>query len=59
MTLKIQNQTNEKIKDDNVKIMCDCMPSCNSLDYDFEISATYYNLEKTIIAWRDKYEHSE
>uniref|UniRef100_A0A1B0BH49 Uncharacterized protein n=1 Tax=Glossina palpalis gambiensis TaxID=67801 RepID=A0A1B0BH49_9MUSC len=59
MILKIQNQTNEKIKDDNVKVMCDCMPSCNSLDYDFEISASYYNMEKTIIAWRETYEYSD
>lgn len=59
MNFIIANQTKQKLIDPNVKIMCDCMPSCNSLDYNFEISRAYYDFEKTVIAQRDTYEHDE
>ncbi|KAM7342301.1 pickpocket protein 28-like [Cochliomyia hominivorax] len=59
MNLIISNQTKQKLLDPNVKIMCDCMPSCNSLDYNFEISRAFYDFEKTILANRDTYEHDD
>ena len=59
MNLIIANQTKAKLIDPDVKIMCDCMPSCNSLDYNFEISRAHYDFEKTVVAQRDVYEHSE
>ena len=59
MNVIIANQTKSKLIDPDVTIMCDCMPSCNSLDYNFEISRAYYDFEKTILAQRDVYEHGE
>ncbi|KAI8118089.1 Pickpocket protein 28 [Lucilia cuprina] len=59
MNIIIANQTKQKLINSNVKIMCDCMPSCNSLDYNFEISRAHYDFEKTVIAQRDSYEHDD
>ncbi|XP_037941120.1 pickpocket protein 28-like [Teleopsis dalmanni] len=59
LNLILQNQTMQKTMDANVKIMCDCMPACTSLEYNFEISRSHYNLEKTIRAFREVYEHSD
>ncbi|XP_013104729.2 pickpocket protein 28-like [Stomoxys calcitrans] len=56
MNFVISNQTKLKSVDPNVQIMCDCIPSCNSLDYNFEISRAFYDYEKTLVARRDTYE---
>ncbi|XP_037826366.1 pickpocket protein 28-like [Lucilia sericata] len=52
----IANQTAQKVKDSNVKIMCDCMPACNSLEYNYEITRAYLDAEATTIAHRENYE---
>ncbi|KAH8296948.1 hypothetical protein KR044_001339 [Drosophila immigrans] len=52
----LQNQTIQKTVDPNVKVMCHCMPACTSLEYNFEISRAVYSAEKTIKAFREKYE---
>lgn len=59
MNLIISNQTKQKTVDPSVAIMCDCIPACNSLDYNFEISRSYFDFEKTVLAQRDEYEHDE
>ncbi|KAH8403942.1 hypothetical protein KR215_006867 [Drosophila sulfurigaster] len=52
----LQNQTMQKTVNPNVKVMCDCMPACTSLEYNFEISRAVYNASKTIAAFRETYE---
>ncbi|KAM7346051.1 pickpocket protein 28-like [Cochliomyia hominivorax] len=52
MSLIIANQTKQKLIQPNMKILCDCMPSCNSLDYNFEIMRSSYELKKTLRAQR-------
>lgn len=55
----LQNQTIQQSLDPNAKVMCNCMPACTSLEYNFEISRAFYNVEKTIRAFREVYEHTE
>ncbi|TDG51035.1 hypothetical protein AWZ03_002690 [Drosophila navojoa] len=55
----LQNQTVHQSVDPNTKVMCNCMPACTSLEYNFEISRAFYNLEKTLAAFREVYEHSD
>ncbi|XP_061397734.1 pickpocket protein 28-like [Musca vetustissima] len=59
MNLIISNQTKQKAVDPSVEIMCDCIPSCNSLDYNVEISKSHYDFEKTVTAQRETYEHDD
>ncbi|XP_013104771.1 pickpocket protein 28 isoform X1 [Stomoxys calcitrans] len=59
MNFVISNQTKLKSTDPSVEILCDCIPSCNSLDYNFEISRAFYDYEKTVLAQRDTYEHDD
>ncbi|KRG07930.1 uncharacterized protein Dmoj_GI25715, partial [Drosophila mojavensis] len=54
----LQNQTVHQSVDPNTKVMCNCMPACTSLEYNFEISRAFYNLEKTLVAFREVYEHN-
>ncbi|KAM7342300.1 pickpocket protein 28-like [Cochliomyia hominivorax] len=42
----IAEQHKQKLIDPKVKVMCDCLPSCNSLEYNFEISKGYLYVEK-------------
>ncbi|XP_030554452.1 pickpocket protein 28 [Drosophila novamexicana] len=55
----LQNQTIQQSLDPNAKVMCNCMPACTSLEYNFEISRAFYNVEKTIRAFREVYEHTD
>ncbi|EDW00649.1 pickpocket protein 28 [Drosophila grimshawi] len=55
----LQNQTIQQSIDVNAKVMCNCMPACTSLEYNFEISRAFYNVEKTIKAFREVYEHTD
>ncbi|XP_001357382.2 pickpocket protein 28 [Drosophila pseudoobscura] len=55
----LQNQTMEKSVNDNVEIMCNCMPACTSLEYNFEISRARFDVAKTIRAFREVYEHTD
>ncbi|XP_017835475.1 pickpocket protein 28 [Drosophila busckii] len=52
----LQNQTMQQSIDPTAPIMCDCMPACTSLEYNFEISRAVYDIEKTITALREVYE---
>lgn len=54
-----QKQTIQQDVDPNAKDMCKCMPACTSLEYNFEISRAFYNVEKTIHAFREVYEVTE
>ncbi|XP_037826364.1 pickpocket protein 28-like [Lucilia sericata] len=52
----IANQTAQKAKDPTVKILCDCMPACNSLEYNFEINRAYFDTDALVKAIRgDRY----
>ncbi|XP_023163345.2 pickpocket protein 28 [Drosophila hydei] len=55
----LQNQTIQQNIDHNAKVMCNCMPACTSLEYNFEISRAFYDLEKTLVAFREDYEHKD
>ncbi|KAH8384875.1 hypothetical protein KR093_011234 [Drosophila rubida] len=55
----LQNQTMRKTVDSSVTVMCECMPACTSLEYNFEISRAFYSAEKTIRAFRENYEHTD
>lgn len=55
----LQNQTMAKSVNDNAEIMCNCLPACTSLEYNFEISRAKYDVAKTIRAFREEYEHTE
>lgn len=59
LSILIQNQTMQATIDPNMKIICDCMPACTSLDYNVEISSARYELNKTLQAYREVYEHQE
>ncbi|XP_017488463.1 PREDICTED: pickpocket protein 28 [Rhagoletis zephyria] len=59
LRILIQNQTIAATMDPSMKIICDCMPACTSLDYNVEISSARYDLAKTIQAFREVYEHSD
>lgn len=59
LRILIQNQTMQATMDPNMKIICDCMPACTSLDYNVEISSARYELAKTLQAYREVYEHTE
>ncbi|XP_065369031.1 pickpocket protein 28-like [Calliphora vicina] len=54
----IAKQTAQRAIDSTVRIMCDCMPACNSLDYNFEITRAYLDAKATIKAWRSNYSDS-
>ncbi|KAH8405086.1 hypothetical protein KR222_000906 [Zaprionus bogoriensis] len=51
-----QNQTLQQTGGGNDKDMCNCMPACTSLEYNFEISRALYRFDKTIQAFREVYE---
>ncbi|XP_053964606.1 pickpocket protein 28 isoform X1 [Anastrepha ludens] len=59
LRILIQNQTIQATMDPSMKIICDCMPACTSLDYNVEISSARYDLAKTIQAFREVYEHTD
>ncbi|XP_004533537.1 pickpocket protein 28 [Ceratitis capitata] len=59
LRILIQNQTMQATMDPNMKIICDCMPACTSLDYNVEISSARYELAKTLQAYREVYEHTD
>ncbi|XP_011181517.2 pickpocket protein 28 [Zeugodacus cucurbitae] len=59
LSILIQNQTMQATMDPNAKIICDCMPACTSLDYNVEISSARYELNKTLQAFREVYEHPD
>uniref|UniRef100_A0A034WTB9 Sodium channel protein Nach n=1 Tax=Bactrocera dorsalis TaxID=27457 RepID=A0A034WTB9_BACDO len=59
LSILIQNQTMQATMDPNMKIICDCMPACTSLDYNVEISSARYELNKTLQAFREVYEHED
>ncbi|KAI8118090.1 Pickpocket protein 28 [Lucilia cuprina] len=48
----LTNQTIKKTRDPKVKIMCDCKPACNSLEYNFEITQGYVNINAYLKASR-------
>lgn len=47
-----QSQTGAKIKR-----MCDCLPSCNSLEYDAGVTDILFNWKDHMIATREPVEH--
>ncbi|XP_030387047.1 pickpocket protein 28 [Scaptodrosophila lebanonensis] len=59
LNVLLQNQTMQQTVDPNAKVMCDCMPACTSLEYNFEISRARYDLAKTLRAFREVYEHDD
>ncbi|XP_068140890.1 pickpocket protein 28 [Drosophila tropicalis] len=59
LTMLLQNETAQQSVDPNAQLSCNCMPSCTSLEYNFEISRARYDLAKTIRAFREEYEHDD
>ncbi|XP_067634317.1 pickpocket protein 28 [Eurosta solidaginis] len=59
LSILIQNQTVQALMDPSMKIICDCMPACTSLDYNVEISSARYDFAKTIQAFRERYEYTD
>ncbi|KAM7342302.1 pickpocket protein 28-like [Cochliomyia hominivorax] len=59
MNALIAKQTKQNFIDPQMKILCDCMPACNSLDYNFEISQANLDLFKTLSATRSEYYYTD
>ncbi|XP_037826361.1 pickpocket protein 28-like [Lucilia sericata] len=58
LELLIANQTARKTKDHKVQIICDCIPACNSLEYNFEITQGNLDANATLKAYR-LFDHNE
>ncbi|XP_043067471.2 pickpocket protein 28-like [Drosophila bipectinata] len=50
------NQSMTKNVKDKVEMMCNCLPACTSLEYNFEISKAKYDVGKVVRSFREEYE---